>query len=400
MTFLENVQWDRFGQALRDLWAAPGSNLGASLLFVAAVGILLLIFVVIGIVTIYSMTVDDDDDDDDEDEDYDDEERDQPRGDSSATTGAAIEDEQPEGPERFPRWARGLVWLAFFAIALVAFDFIVGDSDVCISCHVEGPHAREDTDPHQAVTCVRCHEDRRGAAMLSSSAGRGLHVFSAAVNPAWSGGYGAVTARACDRCHKKQTRSTITIAEQEIRISHVEPLEGGAICTDCHLLNDDGEIAERNRGMTPCLRCHDGKRAENECGHCHLGDTSAAIRDDEKEMVFSATILVPDHRCGGCHTDQSKCDKCHGLRMPHSLVFKERKHAKSAAFRKKESCIKVCHTLNDCNGCHGFHPGQTVSGHAPNWTYKHGAGRSMQSACACHGPDDAPETPFCPLCHD
>lgn len=407
MSWLENVQWDRFGKSLQDLWAAPSSNLGASLLFVAAVGIVLLIFVFIGIVIIYGLSLEDEDDDDEDDEDEEYEEEDSDTGDAGSADSPPSSGISGDGPEaetqqrqRFPRWARGVVWLTFLVLAFIVFDVMVGSSDVCLSCHTEGPHARRKSDPHAATPCVRCHEDRAGLAMFSSSAARGLHAVSAAVSPSLSGGYGSVTARACNRCHKKQIAGTRILKDQELRISHAQPLEGGAICTDCHLLDDQGAIAERNRGMTTCMRCHDGKRASNECSECHLGDPSAAIRDEEKDMVFSATILVPDYRCGGCHKDQSKCDKCHGLRMPHSKEFTDFKHAKSAAFEKKASCVKVCHLPGQCNTCHRFDWDGTISGHATDWRQAHGAGRSMQSACACHAPDDDPEKPFCPVCHD
>lgn len=395
MNWLGNVQWNRFGESLQELWAAPGSNLGASLLFVAAVGIILLILVLLGIVAVYALMLQEDE----EDEEYDDEEG----GDELP---AIVSDTSEEAPSEessvqiVPRWARALVWFVLIVVALVMFDVTGGNKTVCLSCHQGKPHMRETSDPHKSISCVRCHEDRHGVAWFSAAAARGAHILSAAVSPSWSNGYGAITVNACRKCHAKVATGTIIIRKQELRVSHMEPLKAGARCLDCHELNDQGEIAERNRGMTTCLRCHDGKHAKNACAQCHLGDPSAAIRDDEKDMVFSAEILVPDYRCGGCHGDQAKCDKCHGLRMPHNEAFKKVKHAKFGAFDRKATCFKVCHTVSQCNKCHGFNPGARVSGHAPDWIRMHGYGRSMDSACACHSPENDPKRPFCPICHD
>lgn len=397
MNSFRNIDWAGLLQSARELWAEPGSNLGASLLFIAAVGIVLIILVVIVIGAIYSLSGEDEE----EEEGEEGEESSEGPGESEAK--APDEEEEPpseESAERFPRWARALVWVLLIVVAIVVFDLRSGATSVCVSCHTTEPHARAESDLHRSVTCVRCHEDRRGVGAFSAAASRAMHVVAAEVRPSWSGGYGAVTAAACRSCHKTQTSGVWTVKKQQVRVSHAEPLTAGANCTDCHVLNEEGEIGELTRGMTPCLRCHDGKRAKDDCALCHLGDPSAAIRDKDRNMVFSAEILVPDHRCGGCHEDQSKCDACHGLRMPHSAEFKANMHARPAAFEKKKSCFEVCHGINECNKCHSFHPGQRVSGHAPNWVTEHGRVSTWTSPCACHAPDDEPNKPFCPLCHD
>jgi hypothetical protein len=387
VSFLSGIDWARLAKAAQELWSEPGSNLGASLLFVAAVGILLLMLITVSIAVIYFLTLEDVEEEEGGEE-------------APARPVPSKATEQLAPSPRPSGWVTALIWGGCLVLALVAFDYVGGGTDVCRSCHAQKPHERAETDPHVSVACVKCHEDRRGLVAFSSASARGMHIIAAAVRPAWSGGYGAVTSRACRRCHEKQVVGVLVVKDQGVRISHAEPLASGATCTDCHVLNGSGELGVKTRGMTPCLRCHDGKRAKVECKECHLGDPSAAIRDRDRNMVFSAEVLVPDYRCGSCHGDQRKCDNCHGLRMPHPRDFIEGRHAKYAAFNKKLRCMKVCHTIYECNSCHEFHAGQTVSGHAPNWVRMHGLGRSMSSPCACHAPLNDPKRPFCPLCHD
>jgi hypothetical protein len=150
--------------------------------------------------------------------------------------------------------------------------------------------------------------------------------------------------------------------------------------------------------MATCVPCHDGKKASSTCSVCHLGDTSEAVRVSDRARMYPRTALGRISDCGGCH-DQTSCDKCHGLRMPHSATFTKWQHARYAAFSKRESCWG-CHVIAECGKCHSD---WARDPHGPNFRITHRR-FDRESLCACHWsrmPESGRQATrtYCALCH-
>lgn len=319
--------------------------------------------------------------------------------------------ETPSGPRR----RHPLCWwvtVASISVLLLSGLYAVtaastASDAVCLSCHAQdNPHSPA-PDPHAALGCVSCHE--AGGALAGFPA-RLQHVLAAGRD-----GYGTpVASSACADCHQTALGSGVGHdTETGVSISHKEPLAAGAECVDCHVLAG-GSLTGKTVGMAPCLRCHDGKQAPATCSTCHTGDPSRAIRATVPLDGSLARRLVPAISCVACHTNQRKCDSCHGLRLPHSASFQESGHALAAAkdlWDNGGATCGKCHTpqKNSCQtaGCHA----SVFPQHGVAWRTQHASASWSQAAaaCSCHYYDSNRGTgwdpgqhgglPFCAACH-
>lgn len=169
-------------------------------------------------------------------------------------------------------------------------------------------------------------------------------------------------------------------------MDHTAPIAGGVSCLECH--DEAGHAVERPlrpSRMQVCLRCHDGRMAASACEVCHVGDVG-------NQAVFNRVYrkaVLPQLTCGGCH-DETTCDNCHGLRMPHSQEFIDGDHARDAGFDKKVLCWR-CHPETDCGKCHS-----DWNAHGADFKQSH---KSKPRDSACYGCHDDHEGSFCDRCH-
>ncbi len=301
------------------------------------------------------------------------------------------------------RFHKRFLWAAFVAAFLIIATGVTTQSrSVCTSCHNDTDHVTAaDADPHASVTCVRCHEAGNPvAAVTISVAPRVVHITSAmfAENP--SGSYGASTSRGCTRCHSAVLTGITENPERALQMSHREPLEAGATCQDCHLLDSNQHVTGVIEGMGPCLRCHDGDQAPGGCETCHTGDVSRAAvgRRSEQNPEPRQLVLNPD--CYSCH-DPAPCDSCHGVRLPHAAEYVT-SHMRDAAVdlwdNGGQTCFK-CHTeqRRSCYraGCHEF----DMPLHSEDGSWREEHQRQPVNSCEdCHNKQKwFPNT--CAMCH-
>ncbi len=312
-------------------------------------------------------------------------------------------------PARRRLAGRGVVLAGALVVLMVASAWtVVGVATqrrvACESCHAEDPHMRGDEhDPHAVVSCVACHEYGTPLAFASVNT---LERFAHMVSGRFEGwtiiGYGtAGSSTACVRCHADAIEGVQHNLELGIRMSHAEPLEAGAECVDCHALIN-GLISAHTIGMETCLRCHDGQEVSAECRYCHTADTAMAVRvDPPPEPVARRQLARP--QCGSCHEDQSECDACHGIRMPHTGEFVVWAHARDGVIDLWENDGRTCATCHDdgdqtpCAECH-----EPFLAHGDRFRDQHGRGVSYSNpGCTCH--DRMAHRigrNFCELCHD
>lgn len=298
-----------------------------------------------------------------------------------------------------------------FAVLWVVTGITTSSQDVCTSCHIDTPHdlAPKGGDPHATVACVSCHETGGPVARATVNLPlRVQHFVLGRVGRVAALGYGKPAASdACLRCHADQIGGTVVDRRGGMKVAHKQPLAAGAQCVDCHVL-ENGVITRTTVGMSPCLRCHNGQITSADCNVCHIGDPTDQIR---AKQVVNAAVQVPNPQCGSCHFDQTECDACHGLRMPHTQTFMAYGHARPAAeniwFGNGKLCQK-CHYPGhrDCLNadCH-IHSFPIPGGHPnPAWATLHtntGWSTGWQTGCACHkwNVNDHNGMVYCQVCH-
>jgi hypothetical protein len=281
------------------------------------------------------------------------------------------------------------------------------DSGGCKGCHLTSVHSSApQADPHLSVACIDCHESPGLITRAVIGFPKRLqHYVTGATQPANAVGYGRpVSSVGCKGCHAASIDAVAVDATRGIKVSHVEPLAAGAECVDCHALRD-GQVGAATAGMEPCLRCHDGKQASSDCSVCHIHDPAVAAA--AQSSVTMVSKLVPNPSCTGCHPDMTRCDDCHGLRMPHTPEFMASGHARAGALSIWDADGRPCSTCHyrgrrACTqqGCHTHEFPQ----HALTWKADHQqASWSMgDSICRCHNwasrGREARDT-FCVVCH-
>lgn len=370
---------------------SPTTNIQASLLLLAAI-VLLLLIISLGILGIVTG---------------------RPRRTEQAAPVSEFQEEEDStegGDSEGRRWdpavrARGIILLlGTLVLVWVAAGVSTSFNDVCEPCHSDIPHELlAEGAPHADTSCVQCHEP--GGVVSSTTLGlpsRVVHILEGFSGTSDMGEYGYVDSSACTNCHAEDIQETTENVRRGIRVSHTEPLDAGARCTDCHRPNEAGVISGSYGGMAPCLRCHDDIEVSSECSMCHTKDIGYSSIADKLPSPETAKAYVsqPTNTCYVCHNPQ-KCDSCHGLRLPHSDEFVAGDHAyagvRSIWAESSGSCVP-CHNEenNSCSGagCHGedfpYHYARDK-----NFPQTHSSGRWVRTG----PPFSRPSNLGCATCH-
>jgi hypothetical protein len=277
----------------------------------------------------------------------------------------------------------GLAWLGTGAIT--------ARSSGCVGCHSRTVHsATPKADVHHNASCVDCHEPGHALGQLVINVPERLQHFAfGRSDKARAASYGTTISSArCAKCHASAIASVAKDTKRGLKVSHKEPLAAGAECMDCHMLVK-GQMAEQTVGMSPCLRCHDGKDAKATCSVCHDGNPADGIVGQDAKTSL-ASRLLPVSPCEACHTNEQRCDACHGLRLPHTTEFTGYGHAKPAALdiwdnggKLCSSCHRAGHRSCVAQGCHS----SAFPGHPLSWKTQHqqSSWSKSDSECRCHG---------------
>ncbi len=290
---------------------------------------------------------------------------------------------------RLPRRALGGLAVALTLGAALATHHVAGSQTYCAeSCH-HGERVLESmsSGPHATVACVACHEDRAAILAPGYTLLRVAHAASA-LSPAGPSYPVPPPTRACASCHSAALSGVVEAADRGVRMVHEHPVAAGMSCHECH--EGVGHGQPSSVPMSRCLPCHDGRTAPMECGTCHIKEPGAAASSAVPKRVFGRVRLGPVEDCGGCH-DQRACDSCHGIRMPHTTVFKEGAHAREAAFARKQKCWKCHDERQDCGRCHG-----DFNAHGEDFAQTH---RTFDPDSPCDGCHRGHTGSFCDRCH-
>lgn len=316
-----------------------------------------------------------------------------PEASEESRTGATPARKPKKSRKRLPKLAQWAMVLACVAGAVYLIGGYSGSQAICLkACHQKSVKIAAE---HKSVRCVECHEGR-GLDRVIAVPRRLAHVATAGFGMRITS-YPSVEGRECAACHTVAEADRAAEKDKFLLMSHREPVGAGLRCGECHRVAHSAKAQLVPGAMQVCVRCHDADAAKADCSVCHRGDPTRIVWARGDKRPYSPVPTKNKYQCGACH-EQTKCDACHGLRLPHSQDFLDRGHARMAAFDGKKLCWR-CHSRAFCGKCHF-----SLEAHGANakWKVEHGRGASFSSPCGCHDGKGvrAPGSAFCPLCHD
>lgn len=257
-------------------------------------------------------------------------------------------------------WGSSLGILFILVIIGATVYNIVDQPRFCVSCHIEqGPYDTWEKSTHSRVVCTKCHVEPGFANSIKfrTTLIRLIYItFSK--DPSKPTQVTLPGNDNCNECHKAKRRIS---ASGDLLIPHDSHIKlRGLRCVDCHRnLVHNIKASKHNRPpMITCYKCHDGKKAPNQCTACH---TEKSVPEDHRAADWLKT-----HRAKQLE-DPAYCERCHGWvkgycvechqRRPKSHAGKWRtNHQVKISSDGKQGCA-FCHRDDMCIRCHGITPG-------------------------------------------
>lgn len=296
-----------------------------------------------------------------------------------ARGGASVpEDGIPEASDRDAVGTRralrvlGACAFALILAVLLSGPVTLAQPATCRACHA--PRVAYDSwraSSHASVACQDCHADRATLAGLGNTVGLAADVIDTvrgvSAEPV------PVPDATCVSCHPALETKAATV-NRGLRMSHKGLAKAGYRCMDCHA--DAAHPVSPDRLMKPtmsvCAGCHNNEKVSGTCEICHVDDTKSQDEARRRDPEWSKTH-GPNWRkthgmgrlstCSLCHRS-SKCEKCHGMPLPHDRNFVAL-HG-SYAVKSRDRC-RTCHRDTFCDSCHGVpmpHPARFLSTHS------------------------------------
>ncbi|MBI5834481.1 MAG: hypothetical protein HZB16_19455 [Armatimonadetes bacterium] len=240
------------------------------------------------------------------------------------------------------------LWASLRHSEAMLADTLPADKRGCEACHGAGSvHVSKDR--AQITSWAKLDGEAQAKVCLQCHAKQGLS------SDLWfARGHAAVTT--CTECHEVH-RSTG-------RTKMLKPAEGQE-CSPCHDDLADQIKAKKHHtlaeGALACSQCHSfhgttEKKLLNKpqgelCAECHGADVPRP--DSHKSKSFrlkhKADAKGKQDECLMCHEQESFCNRCHSVKIPHAENFAE-KHEREAK-AKPTACLN-CHDTRFCGQCH------------------------------------------------
>jgi len=221
---------------------------------------------------------------------------------------------------------------------------------------VEMEHATWAKSEHAKVTCQQCHVPPQVTAQVGYNARMlGEFYLSIAMPGREPKLFAKPTNDACSTCHL-DLRTVSPAGDLNIpHRAHVTVLK--MRCIQCHdyVVHQKSPEGKNSPPMAGCLKCHDGKKAKNECSACHT-DKKEPLTHRAANWLVVHPAKAEGGDCNTCHKWTEKwCSDCHA-KQPRSHA-KDWRATHGEAVAKKRNC-ETCHTAAFCTRCHGEVPKQ------------------------------------------
>lgn len=270
----------------------------------------------------------------------------------------------------------------------------------CGSCHPD-VYKEWNTSTHAKIGCMQCHVKSGFNNLLLSRLGLAQRIYlrinSAEVKRMKDKGEKPIGFIApppnevCLPCHQARKRIS---PSGDIVIPHQSHIKIRKLaCTDCH---ENFVCARAGKGkaivsMEGCYRCHNGRRATNECTACHTEKGAPPSHRGRWVLNHGADALANKDACMECHSKPKDfCKNCHGNKPASHTADFAVTHAAEAA-QNKAGCLECHDEKVTCAKCHG----ESGQAHDANWRSVHPAvaRNGIRDCFTCHSKY------HCNMCH-
>lgn len=256
---------------------------------------------------------------------------------------------------------RPIFWLSFlglvFVVGLILFVpfYITSQNQYCSTCHaMEKYYKTWEASTHGDSDCVQCHMEPGLSNYYYQFVRTNRELYTNLIGETGkSKNYKPPTNELCFTCHTEYREAS---PSGDLLIPHRAHIKiRNLACIDCHksLVHFKNVEGRNAPSMTICYKCHDGKRATNECTACH---TKKAIPSSHRESDFKeghgALAETQGKECAKCHEwTPGYCTECHLKRPVSHGGIEYRTYHKDQAKVREKGCY-VCHGKSFCKNCH------------------------------------------------
>lgn len=304
-----------------------------------------------------------------------------------------MHDDRSDGGARafWTRWAR---LAAAFVFACLLTLGAIGCGELSLS-PTNPPADAGEADTHDASSS----ETTSGGAITDEAQLLQAEQEADAENP-------ATFISLCATCHDRLDRELDWRRDRKLVFNHPAHFAKGIRCAACHqeFPHKPGKIIHVS--VETCFVCHgtthgaQGDLAPTACDVCHTADIARVTPDhSEATWVKLAGVGLGMHStdaknkrlyCKMCH-EQSYCDSCHRMEIPHPANWVPAAHQEPAK-TERDACF-MCHgeDLTLCSNCH-----HSSYDRLPDWQAGH---RTVVTAASAESCFECHEPPFCSECH-
>jgi nitrate/TMAO reductase-like tetraheme cytochrome c subunit len=278
-----------------------------------------------------------------------------------------------------------MILLLFFGLPnLVTFQ-----PAFCGQCHSDAKrpvYQQWKTSTHAKIGCMQCHVRPGLKNIFLSRIGLAQEIWMRVVpsekreKPV--GFDSPPTNETCMPCHEARKRIS---PSGDIVIPHQSHIKIRKLnCVDCH----QNFVCRRTSktkalvSMEGCYRCHNGRRATNECTACHTEKGVPASHRDKWVLQHGTEAQTDKDTCMECHSKPKDfCKSCHGVKPPSHTADFGIAHA-TYARENKAACLECHDEKGVCAKCHG----DTGRQHNENWLGIHPsvARSGIRDCFECH----------------
>lgn len=264
----------------------------------------------------------------------------------------------------------------------------------CEICHKKVYNTWK-TSTHAKTGCLSCHVGSGLENMVLSRVGLAQEIWMT-ISPKEErekpiGFVSPPTNEQCLPCHEARRRIS---PSGDVVIPHQSHIKIRKLdCVECH---EKFVCVRTGKGkaivtMEGCYRCHNGRKATDECTACHTEKAAPPSHREKWVLQHGPEAQANKKECEDCHSKPKDfCKTCHGQKPPSHTAEFGVSHSLLAQ-QNRAACLECHEEQVTCAKCHGA----TGQQHEVGWRAIHPniAKKGIRTCFDCHAKQ------HCNRCH-